>query len=373
MTTTTHLLGVWNPSYAADAMDLHLAVLLEWARRRAEKKAEEDDVYVWWGKVKSQNRQQPLPHVREILAIDEQIQAGTETHLYLTDYRSLYVAHLGEITADDVRADGEADHVPPYYAAAGYLTDFWFRLFDIRRLVADDTVAVVEELKKLRNTRYNDRSVSLYGGIYQLPLLVTSNDDTQWFADRDSLIGPTLWAERDGYERGGTERLAADLRDNLIGRATWAKLQIGTRNFLASGELVYRRHRDDAQFDFSTAVVEYAKAIEVEVNQILRPGLIQVSDGARHLSLGDIAHLLDAPPPLLGTWLNAKFGAKKSWWTGEFAMRLGILARSRNPAAHGELVSRELASSLREEIVGIGQEGLIVKLASFMNDSPRRA
>jgi hypothetical protein len=33
MTPTHHLLTLWNPSYAADAMDEHLGVRLDWAGR----------------------------------------------------------------------------------------------------------------------------------------------------------------------------------------------------------------------------------------------------------------------------------------------------------------------------------------------------
>jgi hypothetical protein len=58
MTTPRHLVTVWNPAYAADAR---------------------------------------------------------ETHLYLTDFRSLYVADVGLITTDNVAAI-DAAHVPPYYA-----------------------------------------------------------------------------------------------------------------------------------------------------------------------------------------------------------------------------------------------------------------
>lgn len=362
MPASTHLVSVWNPSYASDAMDAHLDVLLDWARKRTEGTAEDEDVYVWWGKVRSPNRQQPLPHGAQILALDEQVKAGIETHLYLTDYRSLYVAELGEVTADDVRKTGEADHVPRYYTDHNYLTDFWFRLFDIRRLVADDTVAVVTELQRLRNIRYHDRPVSLYGGIHELPLLVTADADVSWFSDRESLIEERLWAERDGRLRGETERLAADLRDNLIGRELWPRLQIATRNFLASAEAVYRRHRDDPHFDFATAAVEYAKAIEVETNRLLRPGLALIGE-ARHQTLGSLHHLLADPPPAFSKWLGSAFPNRKAWFTGELALRLSAIADLRNPGAHGESVSRARASSLREETLGIGREGLMVSLA----------
>ena len=138
-------------------------------------------------------------------------------------------------------------------------------------------------------------------------------------------------------------------------------LQIATRNFLATGEAVFRRHRDDPHFDFSPAAVEYAKSIEVETSQLLRPGLLLINERG-HQTLGALARLLKDPPQPLAKWLATAFGARKSWFTGELAPRLDAIASLRNPAAHGESVSRVRASSLRDETLGIGQEGLIVQL-----------
>ena len=63
-----HLVDVWNPSYASDAMTAHLTILLEAARSW---KAGETEVepYVWWGKVRSPNRQQELKPLAQILEI----------------------------------------------------------------------------------------------------------------------------------------------------------------------------------------------------------------------------------------------------------------------------------------------------------------
>jgi len=94
----------------------------------------------------------------------------TPRPLHLTDYRSLYVAEVGEITDEDVRTTDQAAQVPPYYT--GHAIDFWFQLWDIRRLVTDDTPGVIEELRHLRHTGYHDRPVSLYGGVVDLPLVV---------------------------------------------------------------------------------------------------------------------------------------------------------------------------------------------------------
>jgi hypothetical protein len=137
-----HLLSVWNPSYADDAMDRHLEVLLRWAAQRKEGKVPEEDVYVWWAKVRSPNRQGPLPHRDEVLALRDQVAAETETHLYLTDYSSLYVARIVDLTDADVPTEweDERDHMPRYYE--GLAADFWFQLWDIRRLVAKETCAI---------------------------------------------------------------------------------------------------------------------------------------------------------------------------------------------------------------------------------------
>ena len=52
-----HLVSVWNPSYEADAMDQHLSVLLANATRFRKEECSEEEVYVWWGKIRSANRQ----------------------------------------------------------------------------------------------------------------------------------------------------------------------------------------------------------------------------------------------------------------------------------------------------------------------------
>src|SRR5690606_8073327 len=93
--TTHHLVTVWAPSRGPDPLQAHLQLLLDLRRRERAGELEDEDVYVWWGKIRSPNRQQPLPHLDQILALDEVLRGDqgpdAEIHLYLTDYRSLYV------------------------------------------------------------------------------------------------------------------------------------------------------------------------------------------------------------------------------------------------------------------------------------------
>lgn len=379
-----HLLTVWNPAYADSVMDAHLAVLLRWAERYSDGQAKAEDRYVWWGKVKSPNRQQPLPHVDDVLALRQQIDAGVETHLYLTDYRSLYVGHLEDIEPEDFREayPDEADHLPSYYA--DLKADFWFLLTDLRLLVSDDTVAVIEELKKLRNVRYHGRPVSLYGGMVELPLIVTRDDGGEWFADEETLTDGRLWAEHDAERRADTERMARELRDNLIGRRLWTVLQPATRNFLASAEAVFRARRDDPRFDFSGPGIGYAKAVETELNALIFP-LLRKTLGKRrpadrevvvegrkldlggivqHQSLGMLKHLLQHDRTVREA-VRAVAQQDAAWLTDALPAQLAALVDMRNPAAHGGQTGREAVSDVRDEVLGVGGEGIVVRVAGI--------
>src|SRR5688572_25637625 len=113
--TQRHFVAVWNPSYSADPMDSHLAVLLEQIRKHREEAQPPDDVYVWWGKVRSRNRVEPLPHHALIAEVARGVLDANppEMHLYLTDYRSLYVGQVAAMEFDEVR-DRDPGRVSQY-------------------------------------------------------------------------------------------------------------------------------------------------------------------------------------------------------------------------------------------------------------------
>ena len=376
-----HLVSVWNPSYEADAMERHLTVLLQNAGRFRKGDCGEEDVYVWWGKIRSANRQQPMPHLADVMSIDaelgrdgETVAAEREVHLYLTDYRSLYVGHVSEIVTEDVRDD--AGHVPAFYAEGDFSCDCWFQLWDIRRLVTNDTLAVVEQLKQLRNTRYNDRPVSIYGGIVDLPLIVTRTDSARFFDPvvRAALTEGRFWCELDA-ERSELGAMEKELRENLFGLDAWTGLDPAARSFIASAEKAFRDHRADAGFDFSGVIIDFAKAVEVQVNSLLRRALagarpdvrsanidgatVDVTSGSL-LSLGQLARVIRGSKAT-NDWLQRHL-RPGDWPTVSLPPILDDLAAYRNPAAHTTRLSRDEAVPLRDRLVGVGGAGSLVEL-----------
>ena len=286
-----------------------------------------------------------------------------------------------EVTDDPVLEEtpGELDHMPGYYQE--HDVDFWFRLWDLRRLVQNDTPAVIEELKKLRNVRYHDRPVSLYGGLVDLSLLVRREEEAGWFQDMELLTGGRRWAERDATLRGETERMARSLRDDLLGERVWNALEPATRTFLASAEAVFRARRDDPGFDFSGPVVEYAKAVETELNAVvfgtLREALggkpqaewqaridgrsVDLGGNVPHQSLGTLRNLLEHDETVR-TALKRALGRTGTWLVDELPYGLKPIVEMRNPAAHDALAEPEEVKLRRRRILGIGCQELLVRV-----------
>jgi hypothetical protein len=360
-------------------MDEHLRVLRNWARSFDDQSAADEELYVWWGKVKSPNRQQPMPHADDARAAGRAARDGAEVHLYLTDYRSLYVGELLDVIDGDLNDECERTHAPSYYRDQSLRCDVWFKLGDIRRLVADDTLLVVEELKKLRNVYYNDRPVSLYGGMVDLPLVVTRPDGKRFFDpdERELLIGERLWAEFDADTGAGLAGMERDLRENRFGDTLWLALEPEARTFIATGERIYRDHRQDAAFDFAPVLASFAKSIEVQANAILRRALPRVSKAARlanldgqtvdlthhrALGLGELARALGGDRDLyneVGALLRPN-----RWFVEGFPAVADAFREVRNPGVHAVAIDRATAAQWRNQLLGVGCEGDLVKLAA---------
>lgn len=383
MSDNRHLMTVWNPSYGDDIMDQHIAVLLEQGEKLKSGEAAIGDVYTWWAKVRSPRRRESLPHLTDILALQEQIDSGAETHLYLTDFQSLYVGWLDRLTEENILLDeGEKENIPSYYFNGKWPIDFWLRLKDIRCIVQDDTLSTNDELRKLLNLRYEKNPVSIYGGILETPLIVQRKRPRSWFAGRDELTNERLWAEFDSDIRGPTATVAKELRDNLFGRMLWSRLEPESQRFLAAGEAVFRTHKNDPSFDFSVPLVECCKTVETELNALLFPPIreklkdeppakrivpgnekyeIDLGGEVRHQTLGSIHYLLK-DSEFFKKAVRTAIGSGSTWILEQLPDRLAGLKQIRNPGAHKRSFNLEEVDAHRNEILGIGCEGLIVEI-----------
>jgi hypothetical protein len=360
-------------------MEEHLALLLRDARALREKRVRDEDVYVWWGLVHSRNRRTELPHMDTIRAIDKVLSGDDppETHLYLTDYQSLFVADLAEVRFEAL-SSSEAAHVPSYYASDRLECDCWFKLWDVRRLVADDLLATIEELKHLHSVAYFDRPVSLYGGMVDLPLVVTRPDGQSFFdeEERDVSTDALLWAEFDAQMGAGIVAIERSLREDLLGDSAWSALDPSVRTFVATAEKVYREHRSDPAFDFAAVIGSLAKALEIQVGSLLRRVLPKLPkqqrlmniDGEtvdltqrRGLSLSQLVQVLAGDQARSTALAHALVNG--GWLTSSFAAVLDEFRGVRNMGTHEQRIDRKTATHWRNQMLGVGCTGHLVELA----------
>ena len=238
-------------------------------------------------------------------------------------------------------------------------------------------MGVIAELKKLRNTHYGDQAVSLYGGMVNLPLIVSREDGARFFdpAIRSSLLDGQYWAEADAG-RTGLGAIERELRENVLGEEAWNGLDLLTRTFIATAEQIFRTNRADAGFDFSGVVVNLAKALEVQVTTLVRRALAGAPEAERTVTIDGRATDVTRGTPLalgmLGRVLAQDQGFREAlrprlidgeWLLTSGGPVLQAFSRHRNPAAHSHVVSRDDARRLRNQLLGIGGHGDLVQLA----------
>jgi hypothetical protein len=325
------------------------------------------------------HRRTPLAHIEDLQALDATLDEddAPETHLYLTDYQSLYVGDLGEIHWGDL-PQTERAHVPGYYAEDRLECDCWFKLWDIRRLVADDIFATIQELKQLRNIHYHDQPVSLYGGMVDLPLIVTRPDGARFFDEheRDVVADAYTWAQFDAQMGAGLMAVERALCDDLLGERVWGALDPAVRTFIATSEKVYRDHRNDASFDFAPVLGSFGKAIEVQVASLLRAVLPRIprsvrlmnADGQtidlaerRSWSLHEVVQVLAGDQERNRALADAVQNG--AWFTGQFPAVLDAFRLGRNEATHASRIDRRTATSWRNRLLGVGCVGEFVELS----------
>ncbi|HID20759.1 MAG TPA: hypothetical protein EYP28_07505 [Methanophagales archaeon] len=176
----------------------------------------------------------------------------------------------------------------------------------------------------------------------------------------------------------------------------WQELEESTRDFLTTGESVFRAFRTVKEVDFAAPAVEFAKALEVELNTKLinrfrsyskKRGdffqIIQRKDGSRskllsrkELTLGQIRYELKEVTSNPATvyvkfreYLKQESDTPDFWLDGDkFPKTLQtITQRYRNGAAHTAKMTLELFEEWRNLLLGVKDgSSLLLRVVKFV-------
>ena len=375
-----HFVDVWNPSYTSNAMEAHLAILLGATARFDLGQLENDEeIYVWWGKVRSPNRRQAIAKLDTILEIGAELERDEERegHLYLTDYRALYVGHVVGMTRENVGVT-DAAHTPDYYAKNHLECEYWYK-----------SRPGCPPARGRRHARRHRRTAAAPESGLQRPPGITLRRNGGLAAHRHSPRRPAA-LRADGWTRSPTRHSGSSSTPRPAAWEPWSassgrtssatasgwRSEPAARTFIATAEKIFRDHRNDAAFDFGPVVGNLAKALEVSINAVLARVLPEVPERARLAAFdGHTVDVLGRMPLTLGQFARALAGEQAlnaaitqrllhgSWFTGELVAVADGVAHVRNPGVHQHRVGREAAMIVRNQLVGVGCQGAFSGLA----------
>jgi hypothetical protein len=368
-----NLLILYNPYYQNDVVERHIEILQE--------AADPLRARVAFGKVRSRIRDYEHPYAERLEAIYAAVSEERPLQLFLTDYADMYVARVVEVSR------GERPAIAPaYYAEKGLDVEVWFTLGDIRRIARDDFRFIRDRvLSNFTTPNFNDWHYAIYGNHYVYPLVVEMDDPVDYF-DYDE---PGQRYFLDIFRSDRAQELRRHLVHYRFGEELFYALHPNAQDAVVAAEMEYADHLEDPLYDFSSVVIQYAKAYERELWRFARRLFAHLGEredlsAIRYEVQGRSFRFEEYQEhkPNVGTtlWLlgNRRIrdaverhlpgGALKSFVKWGLRQSAGALPAIRNEAAHGEKTALATARELRAKVLGIGENGLLADLARYRRE-----
>lgn len=353
-----NLLSLYNPYYNKNVIELHLELLKE-------------NGIVAFGKVRSALRDYEHPNQEVLDVIYNETTKETPIQLFLTDYNSMYVANVISINKNI-----KFVKVPKYYEELE--VEYWF-VFDDLRLIAYKDFEIIrdEVLANFKATNFNDRTYAIYGNPYVYPMQITMKKEIDYFEkdDADFKFYTDIFKSKEQLQ------MKQNLIDFNFGKKRFYSLAPNSQDNIISAEIEYIQNRNNFLYDFSSVVVKYSKAVELELYKYMKElflYLIQCDEAienhpysvqGKNYELQDIkthkpnfgtyAYLLRSfeIKDVINTHIQDR--ALKHFIFVEIPTFIKIMQNIRNESVHGNATSIKECEDIRKEVIGIGKSGML--------------
>lgn len=348
-----NLLILFNPYYEPHVIDKHIEILKEKGS-------------VAFGKVKSKlNTHQPFN-----LASYSTVSPSNPLQLFLTDYSTLFVAKVTQITSKLHNVSA-----PSYYEQKGLEIEAWFIIEDMRELVHENFETTRDHyLSGFTTPAYGNHTYAIYGNQYQYPLVIEMKEEINYFPQDEDIYYPNI------YKSEKFQKTKSNLIHYCFGEHS-QRLHPNSFENLIFAEMEFDENRENKLYDFSGVAIKYGKAVEYEAYLLFRALFFSLAKikkeileikfevQGRAYTIAD----LQSFKPNLGTYkfllshpliTQTLEESKIQWISNKLANSLGIVQKFRNFSAHEGKISLEEIIDLREKILGIGP---IQILPDFLN------
>ncbi|ASM37018.1 hypothetical protein CSF_1154 [Campylobacter sputorum bv. faecalis CCUG 20703] len=326
-----------------------------------------------FGKVRAKFRDMTNEAEAGLNEIYTNVSDAKPLQLFLTDYSSLFVAKVTQVTSSDM------SHIAPRYYADKHLdVEKWFVISDLRELVRSDFESIRDSfLANFTTPSYGSHTFTIYGNAYVYPLIVEQKQPINYF-ENELKHYPDVFKS--------SEFLA--IKDTLI-RYNYGKdiinlMHPDSLENIISAEIEYLANIADPLYDLSSVVIKYSKTMEKEIYMFAKelfryvakknPDVMDIKYSIQEKEYS-IADIYNNKKPNLGTY---KFLFKKRIVTNALMGReiekyvyktvpdiISSLQPLRNETVHATPPSHDAVCELREKVLGVGRESILVGLVKF--------
>ncbi len=359
-----NILILYNPYYNKTVIEDHLAILKERG-------------ITAFGKIRSKLRDQEHPNEEKLDNIFEETTKESPLQLFLTDYNSMYVAQVISVTRDI-----KFLQTPAYYKELD--VEYWFVFDDLRLLAHKDFETIRDTiLANFKALNYNNHTYAIYGNPYVYPMRVTMKEEIDYFDKNDENFKY--------YTNIFKSDLELETKENLVhftfGTKTFNSFTSNTQDNIISAEIEYIQNKHNPLYDYSSLVVKYSKAVELELYRFMKIIF-------QYLCEND-SKLLKFPYTIQGRefTLSDMQQYKANYGTYKFLLRkyeikdainnfiadkslryftlstipqfINIMRGIRNESVHGSTASLQECSDIRNSMLGIGQSSFLSDLITY--------
>ncbi len=361
-----NFLVLYNPYYQKDVIVSHVNLLLT--------SADQENAQVAFGKIRSKLREDEAFADSNIEKIAAAISEDGYIQLLLTDYADMYVAKVTSVTKEDSRAIA-----PSYYTEKDLDVEAWFIITDIRQIVENDFQTIRDKiLSNLTTPSFANHHYAVYGNGYKFPLEVSMDNPIDYFQDSEV---PYYFDIFKSFEHIETKRHLIHYR---FGQKIFYALHPNTQESIISAEIEFTQNKNDTLYDFSSVILKYAKAAEMELYLFIRTIMIYLMEkepSLLHVEYQVQGHSytlndLKTIKPNIGTYkyLLGHQDIKEAIFAHiensqlknflQFGLRFYMqpVQDIRNESAHGSIMSFKECKTMRSIVMGIGSNGMLCEL-----------
>jgi len=359
-----NLLNLYNPYYNENVIEQHLQLLKE-------------NGVVAFGKIRSKLRDYEHPNQDILDSIYEDTSRDEPIQLFLTDYNSIYVANVISInkTISLIKA-------PKYYEDLE--VEYWF-VFDDLRLIAHKDFEVIRDkvLSNFKATNFNDRTYAIYGNPYVYPMQVTMKEEINYFEkeDEDFKFYTNIFKSVEQLQ------MKQNLIDFNFGKKGFYSLAPNSQDNIISAEIEYMQNKDNLLYDFSSVIVKYSKAVELELYRFMKKVFAHLLEADHELenfpyaiqgrdyklkdilthkpNFGTYSYLIKSREIKNAINEHIQNGTLRHFIFVATPSFIRTMQNVRNESVHGDATPLKECDEIRSEVIGIGKGGMLGEFYRF--------